>query len=273
MKGGGLICKQPSPHKYKNATVERPDIPNQFNREFDVERSNPVWCSDITYIETGKRWNYLSVVMDWFTRHIVGRVISDSPIAELTIKALDHVYHSRGKPEIVIIHSDQSVRYGSIKYRQRLYYYQMTQTMSRRGNCWDTQLWYVYFEAWSPNGFQERGIHHWQKQKERMPNTRWTTIISSGHIHLTKDFAEEKLKLSFGFCWPLRLLSLSKPLDNMLANQGDNINDLCLFYKQNFLTFIIRQNRNNPQSLLRIYIDIKGFRFIWQINDQTRHRP
>jgi putative transposase len=49
MRESGLTCKQPGPHKYKQATVERPDIPNRLDREFDVAAPNQVWCGDITY--------------------------------------------------------------------------------------------------------------------------------------------------------------------------------------------------------------------------------
>ena len=50
----GLICKQPGPHAYKQATVERPDIPNRLNREFSVSRPDQAWCGDITYIWAGR---------------------------------------------------------------------------------------------------------------------------------------------------------------------------------------------------------------------------
>ena len=67
----GLICKQPGPHAYKQATVERPDIPNVLNREFEPEHANQVWCGDITYIWTGNRWHYLAAVLDLYTRRVV----------------------------------------------------------------------------------------------------------------------------------------------------------------------------------------------------------
>ena len=62
----GLICKQPGPHAYKQATVERSDIPNHLGREFAVAQPNRVWCGDITYIWGGQRWSYLAVVLRLF---------------------------------------------------------------------------------------------------------------------------------------------------------------------------------------------------------------
>ena len=63
----GLICKQPGGHAYKRATVERIDIPNHLNREFDVGGPNQVWCGDITYVWAQGRWHYLAAVLDLYT--------------------------------------------------------------------------------------------------------------------------------------------------------------------------------------------------------------
>ncbi len=133
----GLICKQPGPHAYKQATVERPDIPNVLDRQFDVDQPNQVWCGDISYIWSGTHWSYLAVVLDLFARRVVGWSLSNSPDADLTIKALDNAYQQRGKPAGVLFHSDQGSQYGSLRFRQRLWRYQIKQSMSRRGNCWD----------------------------------------------------------------------------------------------------------------------------------------
>lgn len=133
----GLICKQPGPHAYKQATVERPDIPNVLNRAFEPESANHVWCGDITYIWTGNCWHYLAAVLDLYARRVIGWAMSARPDADLAVKALDIAYESRGRPQNVLFHSDQGSQYGSRKYRQRLWRYRMTQSMSRRGNCWD----------------------------------------------------------------------------------------------------------------------------------------
>ncbi len=133
----GLICKQPGPHAYKQATVERPGIPNHLAREFTVDQPNQAWCGDITYVWSGQRWSYLAVVLDLYARRVVGWAMSSSPDADLVVKALDHAWEQRGQPEKVMFHSDQGSQYASRKFRQRLWRYRMTQSMSRRGNCWD----------------------------------------------------------------------------------------------------------------------------------------
>ena len=106
MRELGLISKQPGSHAYKKATVERPDIPNTLNREFDVPEPNKVWCGDITYIWAQGKWHYLGVVMDLYARRIVGWALSGNPDADLVTTVLDMAYQQRGKPQGLLFHSD-----------------------------------------------------------------------------------------------------------------------------------------------------------------------
>ncbi|MDI3182478.1 IS3 family transposase [Pseudomonas paracarnis] len=137
MRELGLVSKQPGSHAYKQATVERPDIPNRLNRKFATEHPNQVWCGDITYVWAQGRWHYLAAVLDLHTRRVIGWAFSAKPDAELVIKALDMAYEQRGRPQQVLFHSDQGSQYASRLFRQRLWRYRMQQSMSRRGNCWD----------------------------------------------------------------------------------------------------------------------------------------
>ena len=137
MRELGLVSKQPGSHAYKQATVERPDIPNRLNREFTPKQPNQVWCGDITYIWAQGRWHYLAAVLDLHARRVIGWAFSTKPDAGLVIKALDMAYEQRGKPQQVLFHSDQGSQYASRLFRQRLWRYRMKQSMSRRGNCWD----------------------------------------------------------------------------------------------------------------------------------------
>ena len=120
MKEQGLISKQPGSHAYKKSTVERPDIPNTLDRQFTVAAPNRVWCGDITYIWAQGKWSYLAVVLDLYSRRVVGWAMSAKPDAELVIKALDRAYEMRGRPQGVLFHSDQGSQYGSRSFRQRL---------------------------------------------------------------------------------------------------------------------------------------------------------
>ncbi|NQB59728.1 IS3 family transposase, partial [Pseudomonas aeruginosa] len=123
MRELGLVSKQPGSHAYKQATVERPDIPNRLNRKFATEHPNQVWCGDITYVWAQGRWHYLAAVLDL----LIGWAFSAKPDAELVIKALDMAYEQRGRPQQVLFHSDQGSQYASRLFRQRLWRYRMQQ--------------------------------------------------------------------------------------------------------------------------------------------------
>lgn len=137
MEEAGLVSKQPGKHRNKIVKSEHDLAPNILNRTFNVAVPNQVWCGDITYIWTGDKWSYLAVVIDLYSRRIIGWAMSNSPNTRLTLDALEMAYRVRGKAKGVMFHSDQGCQYGSLEYRQRLWQYQIIQSMSRRGNCWD----------------------------------------------------------------------------------------------------------------------------------------
>ncbi|CSJ03174.1 IS911 orfA [Shigella sonnei] len=154
MKELGLVsCQQPT-HRYKRGGHEHVAIPNYLERQFAVTEPNQVWCGDVTYIWTGKRWAYLAVVLDLFARKPVGCAMSFSPDSRLTMKALEMAWETRGKPGGVMFHSDQGSHYTSRQFRQLLWRYQIRQSMSRRGNCWDNSPMERFFRSlkneWMP---------------------------------------------------------------------------------------------------------------------------
>ena len=133
-----VSCQLPS-HKYKKAPQEHVAIPNTLERQFAVNKPNKISCGDVTYIWTGNRWAYLAIVLDLFARKPIGWALSYSPDTKLTTKALTMAFESRGRPKGIMFHSDQGSHYTSKNYRQVLWRYQIKQSMSRCGNCWDTQ--------------------------------------------------------------------------------------------------------------------------------------
>ncbi|TEQ96725.1 IS3 family transposase [Pseudomonas aeruginosa] len=205
----GLVSKQPGSHAYKQATVERPDIPNRLNREFATEHPNQVWCGDITYVWAQGRWHYLAAVLDLHTRRVIGWAFSAKPDAELVIKALDMAYEQRGRPQQVLFHSDQGSQYASRLFRQRLWRYRMQQSMSRRGNCWDNSPMERLFRSlkseWVPStGYltaqeAQRDISHYL-----MHRYNWIRPhqFNDG---LPPAVAEEKLNPLSGMGLPLHL--------------------------------------------------------------------
>ncbi|RJL49641.1 IS3 family transposase [Pectobacterium carotovorum] len=147
MKELGLAsCQQPA-HRYKRGGQEYVAIPNYLDRQFTVTEPNQVWCGDVTYIWTGRRWAYLAVVLDLFARKPVGWAMSFSPDSKLTSKALNMAWETRDKPAGVMFHSDQGSHYTSRQFRQLLWRYRIKQSMSRRGNCWDNSPMERFFRS------------------------------------------------------------------------------------------------------------------------------
>ena len=160
-------CQQPK-HAYKKAKQEHLQIPNHLNREFNVTAPDEVWCGDVTYIWVGKRWAYLAIVMDLYARKPIGWAMSFSPNSHLTGDALTMAFESRGKPKNVMFHSDQGCHYTSQEFRQLLWRYQVKQSMSRRGNCWDNSPMERFFRSLKSEWVPQTGYHCFVNAKQNI---------------------------------------------------------------------------------------------------------
>jgi transposase InsO family protein len=116
-----------------------PISPNLLNREFTVAEPDRVWVGDITYIATDEGWLYLAVVIDLFSRQVVGWSLRDDMTSNIVIDALRMAWFRRhpDKHTGLLFHSDQGSQYASGAFRGVLQEYGITSSMSRRGNCWD----------------------------------------------------------------------------------------------------------------------------------------
>jgi transposase InsO family protein len=110
---------------------------NTLNRQFEVALPNTVWTSDITYLATARGWAYVCVVMDLYSRKIVGFDCQWHMKAELCTTALLRAYWTRKPAKGLLLHSDQGSQYGSHAFTTVCKDSGITQSMSRRGNCWD----------------------------------------------------------------------------------------------------------------------------------------
>ena len=108
---------------------------NTLNHEFDVDAPNKVWVTDFTYIRTHEGWLYLTVVLDLFSRQIIGWSMKNNPRADFVIDALMMALWRRKPKEKVLVHSDQGVQYTSSDWRKFLADHNLEASMSRRGNC------------------------------------------------------------------------------------------------------------------------------------------
>lgn len=114
-----------------------PVAPNRLNQNFETERPDQVWTADITYLATGEGWLYLAIVLDLYTRQIVGWAMRERMSKDLVIDALRMAWFRRRPQPGLIHHSDRGSQYCSHEFQKQLADYDMLASMSRKGNCWD----------------------------------------------------------------------------------------------------------------------------------------
>lgn len=119
--------------------------PNTLDRQFEVDQPNQAWVTDFTYIRTHEGWLYLTIVLDLFSRQIVGWSMKNSPKADLVIDALLMALWRRKPKGKVLIHSDQGVQYTCSDWRKFLADNNLEASMSRRGNCHDNAVAESFF--------------------------------------------------------------------------------------------------------------------------------
>ena len=136
-----LIVKQRVAYK---VTTRRNDndavADNLLNQNFNPVATNQVWAGDITYLKTGEGWMYLAIVMDLYSRRIVGWAISKRMTTDLVSKAMMKAYNLRQPRKGLVFHSDRGSQYTSKQYRQLLWSYGVRASMGDVGACWDNAV-------------------------------------------------------------------------------------------------------------------------------------
>lgn len=139
MRDEELFAKQH--RKFRVSTTDSahpyPVAPNLLDQDFSASRPNEKWLTDITYIPTAEGWLYLAVVLDLYSRRIVGWAMSNSLERPLVLAALQMALDIRQPPPGLLHHSDRGSQYASHDYQALLTKYQMQVSMSRKGNCYD----------------------------------------------------------------------------------------------------------------------------------------
>jgi putative transposase len=124
-----------------------PVAPNLLNRQFATAAPDQAWTTDITYIPTREGWLYLAVVMDLYTRMIVGWSMDSRMTRELVMNALRMARFRRKPQPDLLHHSDRGSQYCSGDYQALLAKYGMVASMSRKGNCWDNAPMESFFNS------------------------------------------------------------------------------------------------------------------------------
>ena len=138
MKEQGLHGCRPRP--FRTTTDSRhgePIAPNLLERNFAPAGPDQVWASDITYIRTWEGWVYLAVVIDLWSRRVIGWSVADHMRTELVLGALEMAVGQRVPEPNLIHHSDRGSQYASGDYRAALTVHGISCSMSRKGDCWD----------------------------------------------------------------------------------------------------------------------------------------
>ena len=129
--------------------------PNTLQRGFTVQRPNTAWVTDITYVRTWEGWLYLAVVIDLYSRRIVGWSTKPTMARELVLDAILMAVRRR-KPKHALIHSDQGSQFGSDAWRRFCHAHHLEPSMSRRGNCWDNAVAESFFSSLKKERIKKR---------------------------------------------------------------------------------------------------------------------
>ena len=142
MREEGLQAK--GPKRFKPVTTDskhdQPIAENLLQRDFTATGPNQKWVADITYLPTRMGWLYLAVVLDVFSRRVVGWSLATHLRADLVCEALRRAVGNRNPPSGMIHHSDRGVQYASGSFQDLLGFYGITCSMSGKGNCYDNAM-------------------------------------------------------------------------------------------------------------------------------------
>ena len=156
MGAAGLACK--AKRKFMAATHSKhklPIAPNLLDRQFTMQQPNQAYVGDITYIYTLEGWLYLAVVIDLYSRQVVGWSMAEHMRAKLVNDALLMAVWKRKPGKGLIWHADRGSQYASGSHRALLKEHGITQSMGRKGNCWDNAVSESFFHT-----LKTERVHH-----------------------------------------------------------------------------------------------------------------
>lgn len=148
MRLAGISVKQRKRFRVTTDSKHKlPVAPNRLERQFEVSEPNRIWVSDITYVWTTQGWLYLAVVIDLYSRQIVGWSMSNFITRKLVMDALLMARWRRRPGTGLIFHSDRGSQYCSEDFQNLLKNSKMLSSMSRKGNCWDNAVAESFFST------------------------------------------------------------------------------------------------------------------------------
>lgn len=153
MKENGIVARMKKKFRIFNRAVKEEEAKkNILNRNFKSERPNQVWVSDITYIASRYGWLFLCVIIDLYSRMVVGWSMFDRIDTGLVMRALEMACFNRNPDKGLIFHSDRGIQYSSKEIKKELKAKGFIQSMSRKGNCWDNACVESFFHSLKTEG-------------------------------------------------------------------------------------------------------------------------
>jgi putative transposase len=158
MKANGVVAR--GKRKFRATTDSKHSHPvaeNVLQRCFAVDEPNRVWVGDITYLWTKEGWLYLSVLLDLFSRRVVGWSVRERLDAELVLEPLRRAIALRQPDPGLLLHHDQGSQYASDAYRGELERHGLDLSMSRKGDCWDNAVSESFFASFKTEWVPDEG--------------------------------------------------------------------------------------------------------------------
>lgn len=120
---------------------------NVLDRDFEAAGPNQKWVADFTYVDTAEGWLYVAVVLDLYSRRVVGWSMSAEMTAQFVMDALTMALWRRGRPKELLHHSDQGSQYAAEDFQRLLAHHGIACSMSRKGDCWDNAAMESFFAS------------------------------------------------------------------------------------------------------------------------------
>jgi putative transposase len=142
-------------HKTTDSNHALGFAPNLLDQDFSTQAPDRIWVGDITYVWTAEGWTYLAVLLDLYSRRVVGWAMDDCLHMELPLRALQRALGTRSPAPGLIHHSDRGSQYAAREYRKLLAQWQVSQSMSGAGNCFDNAVAESFFAS-----LKKERLHH-----------------------------------------------------------------------------------------------------------------
>jgi len=199
MKEHGLQAKARKKFRATtDSTHSLPVAPNLLKRNFQADAPNTVWTGDITCCWTEEGWLYLAVVIDLFSRQVVGFAMAERMTRQLVIDALRMAWFRRRPGRGLIFHSDRGSQYASGDFQRQLKAFHMRGSMSRKGDCWDNAVTETLFGSLKVERLA--GMRFPTRRTAKDEIMSWLTFYNHRRLHSTLGYvspmAFEKIRLA-----------------------------------------------------------------------------